>query len=85
MFSINSFLERFTQFIPDTHVVKKACAMSVLSVCGISIPEDVISYKQGTIFLTCRPTIKNEILLHKKEVLEDIRKHIPDIHIERII
>ncbi|NTV22646.1 MAG: hypothetical protein HGB03_03775 [Candidatus Yonathbacteria bacterium] len=85
MFSINSFLERFTQFVPDTHSVKKTCSVSISSICHISISEDVISYKQGTIFLSCRSTIKNEILLHKKEVLEDIQKNIPHIHIERII
>lgn len=87
MFNIGDFLEKFKNITPPDKFVKEELISAVKDVVGIAIEKDNIDVRNGTIFISVDPIIKNEIFLKKSEVMENLKeklkiykKTIRDIH-----
>lgn len=87
MFNIGNFLEKFKNITPPDKFVKDVLISVVKETTNIDIEKDNIDVRNGTIFISVDPIIKNEIFLKKGEVLENLReklkvykKTIRDLH-----
>jgi hypothetical protein len=85
MLGIESFLEKFKHIVPTDRIIKEQCIKTIHDICGITLEEKNIFVISSTITLTCRPAIKNEIILHKEEVLEILKQTLTEKTITNII
>jgi hypothetical protein len=76
MFNISDYLSRFKNITPPDKFVKDELVAVVKDVIGVEIKKDNIDVRNGTIFLSVDPIIKNEIFLKKAEVLESLREKL---------
>jgi len=76
MFNIGDYLSKFKNITPPDKFVKDELVAVVKDVVGVEIEKDDIDVRNGTVFLSVDPIIKNEIFLRKKEVLESLRENL---------
>jgi hypothetical protein len=76
MFNISDYLSKFKNITPPDKFVKDELVAVVKDVIGVEIKKDNIDVRNGTIFLSVDPIIKNEIFLKKAEVLESLREKL---------
>lgn len=76
MFNISDYLAKFKNITPPDKFVKDELVVVVKDVVGIDIEKSDIDVRNGTIFLSIDPIVKNEIFLKKAEVLESLREKL---------
>lgn len=76
MFNISGFLEKFKNITPPDKFVKDELVDVVKDVVGIDIEKENIGVRNGTIFISVDPIVKNEIFLKKREVLESLKEKL---------
>lgn len=76
MFNISDYLSKFKNITPPDKFVKDELVSVVKDVAGIDIEKENIDVRNGTVFISTDPLIKNEIFLRKKEVLESLREKL---------
>ncbi|MBL7045363.1 MAG: hypothetical protein ISR98_02075 [Parcubacteria group bacterium] len=76
MFNISDYLAKFKNITPPDKFVKDELIAVVKEVAGIDIEKSNIDVRNGTIFLSLDPLIKNEIFLKKNEVLESLKEKL---------
>ncbi|MBT3283013.1 hypothetical protein HN375_02555 [bacterium] len=76
MFNISDYLSKFKNITPPDKFVKDELVAVVKEVVGVEIEKDSIDVRNGTVFLSVDPIIKNEIFLRKTEVLESLREKL---------
>jgi hypothetical protein len=84
MFSIQSFLDQWTRVRSPEREAKETIILSIHVICGFFVRTEECMYRDGDIICTVRPAFKNEIILHKKEILGHARATRPDIRINDI-
>ena len=72
MEAISFYLEKFRSFVPPHASIKKAAADVVQRLLGENIPEESITVRNNTLFLSVHPTLKSELYIRKLEVLQEI-------------
>lgn len=76
MFNIGNFLEKFKNITPPDKFVKEVLIDVVKDIVDIEIEKDNIDVRNGTIFISVDPIIKNEIFLKKSEVMENLKEKL---------
>ena len=76
MFNIGNFLEKFKNITPPDKFVKEVLIDVVKDVVSVEIEKDNIDVRNGTIFISVDPIIKNEIFLKKSEVMENLKEKL---------
>ncbi|MFQ5661677.1 MAG: hypothetical protein ACE5F2_00280 [Candidatus Paceibacteria bacterium] len=72
MFNIGNFLEKFKNITPPDKFVKDVLIGVVKDVVNIEIEKENIDVRNGTIFISADPIIKNEIFLKKSEIMQNL-------------
>ena len=76
MFNISDYLSKFKNITPPDKFVKDELVVVVKDVVGVDIEKEDIDVRNGTVFISTDPLIKNEIFLKKSEVLESLREKL---------
>jgi len=79
--SIKSFLDRFRIKFSEKDKIKEIVINSVFNKTKYKPEKDFVSIKRGVVFIRTTPIIKSEILIHKKEILEDLSLQISSFKI----
>ncbi|MEX0934039.1 MAG: hypothetical protein WD003_02155 [Candidatus Paceibacterota bacterium] len=80
---IDEYLKKFTLFTPPHNALKKLLIKIFHEQFGVIIKREDIKICGRDIFITTTPIVKNEVFLHKKDILEEI--HTINKKIENII
>lgn len=78
MFNISNFLEKFKNITPPDKFVKDVLISVVKEVANIDIEKDNIDVRNGTIFISVDPIIKNEIFLRKSEIMQNLTEKLKE-------
>lgn len=76
MFNIGNFLEKFKNITPPDKYVKEVFITVVKSVVGIEIEKEDLDVRNGVIFISADPIVKNEIFLKKSEIMKNLIKEL---------
>lgn len=76
MLNIGNFLEKFKNIVAPDKFVKDVLIAVIGDVAGVGVEKDDIGVRNGTIFLSIDPIIKNEIFLKKNEIMENLAKKL---------
>lgn len=81
MFNISSYLDKCKTLLAGQEASKEYIQSIIKEICHIDIEKNIISIKNGAIYITAQPIIKNEIFLKKTLLLEKLKeKNITQIH-----
>ena len=83
--NIKGFLEKFKKLKPTDTFVKEAFSDSIKEIMNIEIEKGEITVSGSNIFLNAHPTLKSEIYLNKREILESIENKLQKKTIKNII
>lgn len=78
MFNIGNFLEKFKSITPPDKFVKDGLVSVVKETTNIEIEKENIDVRNGTIFITADPIIKNEIFLKKGEIMQSLTEKLKE-------
>lgn len=84
MNSLKDFFGKFKRFTRKDEELRKRIGEVCLDVAHISIPLESVSFCSRIIYIDGTPVERNEILLHKEEILSRIRYEFPTHIIEDI-
>lgn len=76
MFNISSFLEKFKNITHPDKFIKDEFIGVAKDILGINIKKENIAVRDGKIFLSVDPIVKNEIFLRKEAVLENLKERL---------
>ena len=82
--NIKPYLEVFKKIKPPYETQKKAVVDCVYKTINIKIENRNIKISNDNVFIKTDPIVKNEIFLHKKEVLRCIKNTEEKINIQNI-
>ncbi|MAZ40665.1 hypothetical protein CL654_00910 [bacterium] len=82
---INPFLSRFKHLEPPDKAVKDVCVRIVKQTLDIHLKHEEIRVEKYSIRLFTSPVVKNEIFLHRSQILLDINKTLAGKHIQDIV
>jgi hypothetical protein len=74
MEDISSYLKKFKRIISSNEEEIKIVSEEVYKIINFSISPKEISIKRNVVFFQTKPTIKNQIFIHKEEILESLRE-----------
>jgi hypothetical protein len=74
---INSFFEKFKKIIFQKNQIKEIVIKNISEIISYQIKDNWIDIKKNEVNLKTSPLLKNEILIHKKEILEKINQELP--------
>ena len=70
---IRSLLSNPTRLLVARVQLKTKVIDIISGVINTPIPADVVTIKNGTVFLDCHPVVKSEIVLKKARIMELLR------------
>jgi hypothetical protein len=73
MFNIQNYLGKFLKLGLEHQEYKKTLIETINSNISISLPENVVSYKNSVFTLSCSLVIKNAIFIKKSVILESLK------------
>ncbi|MFA5933986.1 MAG: hypothetical protein WC795_02075 [Candidatus Paceibacterota bacterium] len=73
---ISNLLEKFQNIIHSNDIIRKSIQESIQKYTNVLIEKENITIKPQIIYIRTTPTIKNEIILKKQKILEDIGQKI---------
>ncbi|PIT96529.1 hypothetical protein COT82_02735 [Candidatus Campbellbacteria bacterium CG10_big_fil_rev_8_21_14_0_10_35_52] len=76
MFNISNFLEKFKNITPPNKFIKDIFISVVKNTTNILLKKNDLDVRNGTIFISTDPIIKNEIFLQKDEIMKQIVKNL---------
>jgi hypothetical protein len=71
---ISVFLEKFKNLKPSNELLKEDLVKIIKTKTNIEVSKDEIDVRNYVGFIKAQPIIKNEILLHKKEILDQTKQ-----------
>jgi len=74
MFNISSFLEKFSKNLKNNSFLKGLIIDVVKNQTNILLKEEDLEIKEGVVFITSSPGVKNKIFIHKENILIEINK-----------
>jgi hypothetical protein len=74
---ITSFFEKFKKIIFQKNQIKEIVIKNISEIISYQIKDNWIDIKKNEVNLKTSPLLKNEILIHKKEILEKINQELP--------
>lgn len=82
---ISSFFKKVTKALFKKEEIQKSVQEIIRQFTNISLNAKEFTVRDGSISLTVRPHIKNEILLKKEKILQELKKNDHTKNINRII
>ena len=73
---INKFFKKISNLTPPQRYTKRACKSVIKNLLNIDVEEDKINIKRNTIYIQESPSIKSEIFLNKKEILQKLQEEL---------
>lgn len=78
MFNISTYLDKFKKISSKKSFLKDAVAASISKVLEINIDKNNIEIRKNNIYLKIKPTVKNEVFIKKKFIINELKaKNIP--------
>ncbi len=74
--NISVFLERLKNIAPPHAAVRKAVVRAVKQKTGIPINKKDVSVQNSIVYINAKPLVKNEIFIHKTEILDELKKEL---------
>ena len=74
---IKDFFQRFALLTPTERIIKEATTSAIYVATNITVSPKSMVYHNNTVYIKEPPLIKGEILIHKNEILEILKKNIP--------
>lgn len=74
---IKDFFQRFALLAPTERIIKEAACRAIYAATKITIPPQSMVYHNNTLYIKETPFVKGEILIHKKTILETLKKELP--------
>ena len=74
--NISNFLEKFKNLKPTDTYIQEAFIETVKEVMNVELSKSEITVKRHTIFLNVHSTLKTELYLRKKEILQTLEKKL---------
>ncbi|MBU0722924.1 hypothetical protein KJ973_02125 [Patescibacteria group bacterium] len=71
--SLSSFLDRFKKFTSPNKVTHEAIIKVLYNTLGIKLNKSAINIKNQILYIKTNSVIKNEIFLHKEQILQNLR------------
>jgi hypothetical protein len=79
MFNISAYLEKFKKLGQGERFLKEATVSVIKEVTGVLLEEKQITFKNGEMFLSVSPGIKNTIFIKKDLILGKIKEKVSQI------
>lgn len=76
MFNISQYLQKFRNLTSYEGQVKDAAVAVLKEQCGVETERDAIDYRNKKVFIRAHPLIKNEVAMHKKTILPQLRARV---------
>lgn len=76
MFNIGDFLTKFKHLTPPDEVVREVFSKTIFKILNINIKKEDISLKNNILYIKTNSFVKNEIFLHKKNILKEAEKQL---------
>jgi hypothetical protein len=76
MFNIDIFLKKFRKLTPPDSYIREIISSVIFNNLKIKINIKKIAIKNNIIYIKEKPVIKNEIFIHKKTILKEIKKKL---------
>ena len=83
--NISKLLEKFKKLKPSDLFVKEAFIDVIKEVLSVEISKEEITVSGSNLFLNVHPTLKSEIFLKKKAILESLEEKLQKKQIKNII
>lgn len=74
---VANFLEKFKKIIFQKEEINSIIIQVVSKEISYSIKKESIKIKNGFIYIEGSPILRNEIMLHKKQILLEIKNLLP--------
>ena len=72
---LTEYLSRFKTLTPPETVKKDICIDAVTDILGVTLDRESLDVQGERIFLNLRGVYKNEILLHKEDIMSKIKEN----------
>jgi hypothetical protein len=74
---ITSFLDKFKIIISQKEEVKNIVLKTISETLSHQIQSSSVKIKDGYIYIQGYPILRSEILIHKEQILEKLKKLVP--------
>jgi hypothetical protein len=74
---IGGFLDKFRKIIFQKEELKNIVVQTICEEIKHQVKEDMVKIKNGIIFIQGSPILRNEILMHKKSILDTLKNKLP--------
>lgn len=74
MKNLSDLLNKFTQSLNRDSLIKKKVIEAVKNKTNITLPEEVVSVKNGVLEINSSPSIHSEIRLKEEAILQELRE-----------
>ncbi|MFA5827728.1 MAG: hypothetical protein WC839_04550 [Candidatus Paceibacterota bacterium] len=75
---ITSFLNKFKKIIFQKEEIKGIVVKTITEEISHQIENNSVKIKNGCIYIQGSPILRNEILIHKKQILEKLKDLLPN-------
>lgn len=66
-------LARYTHLKRPDETVRVAVSKAIWSVVGVSVPVESISVRNGVVYISSHSTLKSEMAIHQKKIIEELK------------
>jgi len=75
---ISNFLDKFRKIILQKEFVRESIVSIISNELSFNLKKDSVKIKNGIIYIEGSPILRNEIVMHKKNILLNIKKILPE-------
>ena len=76
---IDLFLNKFKKFVYKNDETKKTIQAVVLNEINFDLDINSLKLKNGFIYIKASPLVRGELMIHKKQILDSIKKIQPEL------
>lgn len=71
---IHDFLSKYRKYFSDNDEERKRIRMIVAEVSGVSLYDNEFTILRGELFITGNSVLKNELFIHKEQIIAEFYK-----------
>lgn len=76
---VGDFLNKYNKLFLTNKKINEVVVSVLLKTINSQITDSQIKYKEGVVIVDCKPIIKLELKLHQKNILEELKKELPEV------
>ncbi len=69
-----NYLEKFKKILVDGPEKKRHISSTIQLITKITLGQEQIAVKDGVVYITASPALKNELFINRKRITEDLQK-----------